>query len=159
MSDEPGDFHSMPDVMLVRELFPFCFTLDGDFRIRMAGSRWESFAPEVRTGAAFDEVFVIERPSGVSGEASIVAAFDKIRNHFDVSRMAQAGAVAALADQDYLREVLGRPEHGHWRIAPRDRTCRTTRRYLPRTAVLETSPPSSPVMPSRCAPPSTLTRM
>lgn len=78
MSDEPGDFHSMPDVMLVRELFPFCFTLDGDFRIRMAGSRWESFAPEVRTGAAFDEVFVIERPSGVSGEASIVAHADAV---------------------------------------------------------------------------------
>ncbi len=50
------------------------------------------------------------------GEAGLIAMFDKIRNHFDVSRMAQAGAVAALADQDYLREVLGRIAHAREEI-------------------------------------------
>jgi GH15 family glucan-1,4-alpha-glucosidase len=34
--------------------------------------------------------------------------------------------------------LLGGPEHGRWRIAPEDESCRTTRRYLPGTAVLET---------------------
>jgi GH15 family glucan-1,4-alpha-glucosidase len=35
--------------------------------------------------------------------------------------------------------LLGAPEHGRWRIAPADEACRTTRRYLPETAVLETT--------------------
>ena len=34
--------------------------------------------------------------------------------------------------------LLGTGENGRWRIAPRDQTARTTRRYLPDTAVLET---------------------
>ena len=33
-------------------------------------------------------------------------AFDKIRNHFGMNRMATAGAIAALRDQDYLEKVL-----------------------------------------------------
>ncbi|KQV43452.1 MULTISPECIES: pyridoxal phosphate-dependent aminotransferase [unclassified Rhizobium] len=33
-------------------------------------------------------------------------AFDKIRNHFGMNRMATAGAIAALQDQDYLEKVL-----------------------------------------------------
>lgn len=35
----------------------------------------------------------------------LATAFNKVRNHFGVNRIAQAGALAALADQDYLREV------------------------------------------------------
>ena len=38
----------------------------------------------------------------------LVSAFDKVRNHFGVTRLAQAGALAALADQDWLRAVQGR---------------------------------------------------
>ncbi len=34
--------------------------------------------------------------------AELAVAFDKVRNHFGVNRIAQAGALAALADQDYL---------------------------------------------------------
>lgn len=34
--------------------------------------------------------------------APLIAAFDKVRNHFGVSRIAQAGALAALADQPWL---------------------------------------------------------
>ena len=36
----------------------------------------------------------------------LIRSFDKIRNHFGVSRAAQAGALAALADQDYLQKTL-----------------------------------------------------
>jgi histidinol-phosphate aminotransferase len=36
------------------------------------------------------------------GEARLVRAFDKIRNHFGVNRVAQAGALAALADDVHL---------------------------------------------------------
>lgn len=37
--------------------------------------------------------------------ASLALAFDKVRNHFGVGRLAQAGAFAALADQDWLAHV------------------------------------------------------
>jgi histidinol-phosphate aminotransferase len=35
----------------------------------------------------------------------LIAAFDRIRNHFGVGRIAQAGALAALQDQDWLAQV------------------------------------------------------
>ena len=34
------------------------------------------------------------------------AAFDKIRNHFGMARISTAAALAALADQDYLQDVI-----------------------------------------------------
>lgn len=40
------------------------------------------------------------------GEDGIVGAFDKVRNHFGVNRMAQVAALAALADRDYLHSVV-----------------------------------------------------
>lgn len=40
------------------------------------------------------------------GEAGVIKSFDKIRNHFGVNRIAQAGALAALADQAYVAEVV-----------------------------------------------------
>ncbi|PKP72828.1 MAG: histidinol-phosphate aminotransferase [Alphaproteobacteria bacterium HGW-Alphaproteobacteria-6] len=39
------------------------------------------------------------------GAAGLIAAFDKIRNHFGVGRIAQAGALAALGDQAWLAAV------------------------------------------------------
>lgn len=45
------------------------------------------------------------------GAASLISAFGRVRNHFGVSRIAQVGALAALADQDWLthvqREIAG----------------------------------------------------
>ncbi len=38
----------------------------------------------------------------------LVRAFDKVRNHFGVGRIAQAGALAALADQAWLAQVRAR---------------------------------------------------
>lgn len=35
-----------------------------------------------------------------------IAAFDRVRLHFGVSSLAQAGATASLADRDYLRDVV-----------------------------------------------------
>jgi histidinol-phosphate aminotransferase len=39
-------------------------------------------------------------------EAPFVAAFNRIRNHFGVGRVAQAGALAALADQGHLQATV-----------------------------------------------------
>ncbi len=44
---------------------------------------------------------------GIAG-AGLVTAFNKVRNHFGMSRISQAGALAALADQDHLAQVLRR---------------------------------------------------
>ena len=44
----------------------------------------------------------------ILGEASVIKSFDKIRNHFGVSRIAQAGALAAIKDQAYLRDVVAK---------------------------------------------------
>ena len=73
MTADGTDLAGMPDVRLVRELFPFCFTVDQDMRLAMVGTRWASFDPAVRVGADFHGVFSIERPTGVRGEAEIVA--------------------------------------------------------------------------------------
>jgi histidinol-phosphate aminotransferase len=40
------------------------------------------------------------------GEAETVRAFDKVRNHFGMSRMTQEACLAALADQAYLKSTL-----------------------------------------------------
>lgn len=42
------------------------------------------------------------------GAAPLIAAFDKIRNHFGMGRIAQAGALAALGDRDWLAQVQAR---------------------------------------------------
>lgn len=44
----------------------------------------------------------------VIGQAENIAPFDRVRNHFGISRMAQAGAIAALADEAYLTDVTAR---------------------------------------------------
>jgi len=51
------------------------------------------------------------------GEAEVIRAFDKVRNHFGVGRMAQAACAAAILDQDWLSEVLDRIADGRRRIA------------------------------------------
>ena len=40
------------------------------------------------------------------GEAGLIKSFDKIRNHFGVNRIAQAGALAALSDETNLAKVI-----------------------------------------------------
>lgn len=51
------------------------------------------------------------------GTPEVVAQFNKVRNHFGLSRMAQAGAVAALADQAHLRDTVARIERARERLS------------------------------------------
>ena len=48
----------------------------------------------------------------VIGEESLIRAFEKVRTHFGVNRIAQAGALAALEDQDYLAGVVAKVAAG-----------------------------------------------
>lgn len=50
-------------------------------------------------------------------EAQVIRDFEKIRNHYGVSRMAQIAGVEALADQAYLQDVAARVASGRRRIA------------------------------------------
>ncbi|QBY00841.1 pyridoxal phosphate-dependent aminotransferase [Rhodophyticola sp. CCM32] len=49
-------------------------------------------------------------------EADLITGFNKIRNHFGVGRVAQAAALAALADQDYLNATRTRIGQARARI-------------------------------------------
>jgi histidinol-phosphate aminotransferase len=50
------------------------------------------------------------------GPAELIAAFDRVRNHFGVGRIAQAGVLAALADRDWIGEVRTQVEAARARI-------------------------------------------
>jgi histidinol-phosphate aminotransferase len=51
------------------------------------------------------------------GAAELIATFDKVRNHFGMARISQAGALAALADQDWLAHVQGEVAQARERLA------------------------------------------
>lgn len=51
------------------------------------------------------------------GQPDLIASFNKVRNHFGVNRAAQAGALAALDDQTWLRSVQARIAASRIRIA------------------------------------------
>jgi histidinol-phosphate aminotransferase len=46
----------------------------------------------------------------------LAMAFNKVRNHFGVGRIAQAGALAALKDQEYLAQTLARAANARGRL-------------------------------------------
>jgi histidinol-phosphate aminotransferase len=51
------------------------------------------------------------------GHPDLVKAFDKIRNHFGISRLSQAAAIASIADQDWINHVRREVENACNRIA------------------------------------------
>lgn len=51
------------------------------------------------------------------GAAPLITAFNKVRNHFGMNRIGQAGALAALADQDWITHVQGEIATARARIA------------------------------------------
>ena len=51
------------------------------------------------------------------GHPDLISAFNKVRNHFGMNRIAQIGALAALQDQDWLAHVLDEVSASKARIA------------------------------------------
>lgn len=51
------------------------------------------------------------------GHADLIDTFNRIRNHFGMARISQAGALAALRDQDWLADVVARTAAARARIA------------------------------------------
>jgi histidinol-phosphate aminotransferase len=52
----------------------------------------------------------------VIGHPELISAFDKIRNHFGISRISQAGAIAAIQDQTWVAEVKAKVIAARYRI-------------------------------------------
>ncbi|MDB5542229.1 MAG: Histidinol-phosphate aminotransferase e [Devosia sp.] len=50
------------------------------------------------------------------GEAGFIKAFDKVRNHFGVTRLSQVAAIAALADQEWLASAVAKVAAGRDRL-------------------------------------------
>ncbi len=50
------------------------------------------------------------------GHVDLIRAFNKLRNHFGMCRISQAGALAALGDQTHLRETLANVATARQRI-------------------------------------------
>lgn len=57
------------------------------------------------------------------GAPELIAAFNRVRNHFGMNRAAQEGALAALHDQTWLRSVLARIVASRFRIMETARDC------------------------------------
>ena len=51
------------------------------------------------------------------GEKDLILNFEKIRNHFGMSRVSQVGALAALEDNDFISEVIKKASHARNRIS------------------------------------------
>ena len=51
------------------------------------------------------------------GHRDLIGAFEKVRNHFGMCRISQAGALAALQDQVYVRETLSKITAARQRIS------------------------------------------
>ena len=51
------------------------------------------------------------------GEKNLILNFEKIRNHFGMSRISQVGALAALEDYDFISEVINKVKLSRNRIA------------------------------------------
>ena len=60
------------------------------------------------------------------GHEDLIDAFNKVRNHFGVNRIAQAGALAALKDQDWLQALVRRVRESNQRIAEIASSCDLT---------------------------------
>lgn len=51
------------------------------------------------------------------GHASVIATFDKVRNHYGINRVGQIGALAALRDQPYLAIAVSKIARARERLA------------------------------------------
>jgi histidinol-phosphate aminotransferase len=54
---------------------------------------------------------------GVASDASLISLMDRVRGPFNVNRLSQVAAIAALEDTDYVRECIARTTEERTRVA------------------------------------------
>jgi histidinol-phosphate aminotransferase len=129
--DNPmGTWHGAEDVLRLMDALP-------DGCLLVLDEAYVDFAPDGTTPAidpvdprvirmrTFSKGYGLAgaRVGYALGAAPLIAAFEKIRNHFGMTRMGQAGALAALEDQAWLAQVVARTAEGRAGI---DRIARAT---------------------------------
>ena len=79
---------------------------------------WDTGDPRVIRFRTFSKAYGLAglRVGWAVAHPQIAAGFDRVRNHFGVSRMAQAAARAALGDREHLARVVGQVEEARRRI-------------------------------------------
>ncbi|APG47659.1 pyridoxal phosphate-dependent aminotransferase [Phaeobacter porticola] len=123
--DNPmGSWHSGADLLAAMDALPEgCLLLLDEAYIDCAPDRTalpiDISDPRVIRTRTFSKAYGMAgaRVGYVLAEAELIAAFNKVRNHFGMNRTAQIGALAALQDQAWLAEVLDRISTARDRIA------------------------------------------
>lgn len=123
--DNPmGTWSSGPDILSALDALP-------DQTVLLLDEAYVEFAPEGTAPALpLDRENVIRmrtfskaygmagaRVGYAMGASGLIRSFEKVRNHFGMSRIAQAGALAALGDQEYLQSVVTQVDAARKRIA------------------------------------------
>lgn len=107
------------------ELRPFSEELPGDC-VLILDEAYVEFAPEEASLPLEPEqrnivrMRTFSKAHGMAGarigyavaHREVVEALDKVRNHFGVNRIAQAGALASLRDEKFVREVVQKVAEG-----------------------------------------------
>jgi histidinol-phosphate aminotransferase len=91
----------------------------GDFSPEIPLARLDVSNPRVLRYRTFSKAYGMAgaRIAYALGEASVIAAFDKVRNHFGVNLIAQVGALASLDDTGHLGSVVAKVRAARERIA------------------------------------------
>jgi histidinol-phosphate aminotransferase len=119
-----GSVHSAETVEAMMDALPEgCLMVLDEAYVEFAP---QDCAPKIDTSRTnFIRFRTFSKAYGIAGarigygiaHVEIAKSFDKIRNHFGVNRIAQAGALAALSDQAYLAKVKTLTEAARTRIA------------------------------------------
>ena len=120
--DNPsGTQHSAERIeMLVEMLPPSCVLIVDEAYFELGGEAPQAAVDDLRVVRlrTFSKAYGLAglRIGYAMGAPEIISSFDKIRNHFGVSRVAQAAALAALGDHAYLAEVQERVRAARQRL-------------------------------------------
>ncbi len=123
--DNPmGTWHDEADIRALMDRIPETTVLVLDEAYCETGPAsafpaFETDRPNVLRMRTFSKAYGLAglRCGYVIGPAEAIRAFDRVRDHFAVNRIAQAAAIAALNDQAYLRDVVAKIHAGRARIA------------------------------------------
>jgi histidinol-phosphate aminotransferase len=79
----------------------------------------DTFNPQVLRLRTFSKAYGLAgaRIGYALGERGMIAAFEKVRNHYGINRIGQIGALAAVNDQPYLARVVAQIAAARERIA------------------------------------------
>ncbi len=122
--DNPmGSWHSGADIMAAMEALPAgCLLVLDEAYVECAPERTAALVaaddPRIIRMRTFSKVYGMAgaRVGYAIAAPGLILAFNKVRNHFGMNRAAQAGALAALRDADWLAQVQAQIAEARERI-------------------------------------------